>query len=119
MIAATFFDILGIDPNAPDRASVAKGLWPQDLLSTTQGMHLQDDDATQVLVNALQASLSFTNVRPGVDAQAFFDAGAVDPALRRTANQGGRDARTVTRPSFEPTTNLNSVASTQHLQGEQ
>jgi hypothetical protein len=57
--------------------------------------------------------------RVGAARGAAADAGAVDPALRRTANYGGRDARTVTRSTFEPTTNLNSVVSTQHLQGKQ
>jgi hypothetical protein len=61
----TFFDLLGIDPNAANRANLAKALWPNSLASLTQGINVSDNSLT--IVNNLQQGLVFTNVRPGVD----------------------------------------------------
>jgi hypothetical protein len=74
----TFFDVLGIDPNAPDRAGAARALLssilgPTGSISLTQGINLSDD--TVPIVGMLQQGLVFTNVRPGVDPHAALGAG--------------------------------------------
>ena len=74
----TFFDVLGIDPNAPDRAGRAQTLLssilgPTGLISLTQGINLSDD--TVPIVGMLQQGLAFTSVRPGVDPHAALGAG--------------------------------------------
>ena len=65
-----FFDLLGIDPAAADRAGAAAARWPSTLASMTQGLHTNDDSLP--IVNNLQQGLTFTNVRPGVDPHANF-----------------------------------------------
>lgn len=74
MSKATFFDILGIDPQLSDRASPAAALWPNTLISLTQGLNTAPD--AQPIVNLLERGLTFTNVRPGVDANAYFGVGS-------------------------------------------
>ena len=77
MNEATFFDILGIDPNLSDRAGPAAALWPISLASLTQGINISVNNAneSQAIVNLLELGLTFTNVRPGVDAHATFMTG--------------------------------------------
>ncbi len=72
-MSVTFFDILGIDPNASNRDTLAASLLPNDVFSLTSGLNAADDRAT--IVQLLQAGLSFTNVRPGVDAGANVGTG--------------------------------------------
>jgi hypothetical protein len=72
-VNVSFYDVLGIDPNAADRASAAHTLLssllgPTGLLSLTQGINLSDDAAA--MIGLLQQGLAFTNVNPGVDAHA-------------------------------------------------
>ncbi|MGA9732716.1 MAG: hypothetical protein WBQ83_18700, partial [Candidatus Acidiferrales bacterium] len=67
----SFFDLLGIDPAAADRAGAAAALWPSTMVSMTQGLHSNNDSLP--IVNNLQQGLTFTNVRPGVDPAANFD----------------------------------------------
>lgn len=64
----TFYDILGIDPNDPDRHGTAAGMWPDALASLTPGFNVVHDGAN--IVQHLQDGLAFKNIRPGVDGQA-------------------------------------------------
>ena len=64
----SFYDILGIDPNDPDRHGTAAALWPDALASLTPGFNVVHDGAN--IVQHLQDGLAFTNIRPGVDGQA-------------------------------------------------
>jgi len=76
--AATFFDILGIDPASTTRPGDAAALWPIGLATLTEGLNISLNNSTesQAIVNLLQSGLTFANVRPGVDAHASFGAGA-------------------------------------------
>jgi hypothetical protein len=70
---ATFFDLLGIDPNLVDRATAAAALWPDDIASLTQGLNQSDNSLA--IVNMLQQGLEFTDIRPGVDARVALGTG--------------------------------------------
>jgi len=81
MDTITFFDMLGIDPGTgalPDAAAVAKAaaLWPNDIVSRTQGWNANDDsDDNAAIVAFLQGvagdrTLQFSNVRAAVDGSA-------------------------------------------------
>lgn len=74
----SFYDVLGIDPNAVDRAGAAHTLLssllgPTGLLSLTQGINLSDDSVP--IIGMLQQGLAFTNVNPGIDAHAALGSG--------------------------------------------
>ena len=74
----SFYDLLGVDPNAADRAGAAHTLLssllgPTGLVSLTQGVSLSDDSVA--IIGMLQQGLVFTNVNPGVDAHAALGAG--------------------------------------------
>lgn len=64
----TFFDILGIDPNAANRTAIAASLLPSDLLLLGSNFSSATDLAT--IADLLQGGLTFKNVRPGVNAGA-------------------------------------------------
>ena len=64
---ASFFDLLGIARSLADRASPAAALWPNAVASLTSGNNASNDALT--IVGKLQAGTSFTNIRPGVDAE--------------------------------------------------
>src|SRR5437667_12770570 len=70
----TFYDILGIDPNDPDRHGRAAALWPNTLASLTPGFNVVNDSAS--IVQHLQDGLAFKNIRPGVDPQVTLGPGA-------------------------------------------
>jgi hypothetical protein len=74
----SFYDLLGIDPYAADRAGAAHTLLssllgPTGVLSLTQGINLSDDSVA--IIGMLQQGLVFTNVNPGVDAHAALGTG--------------------------------------------
>jgi len=80
--AITFFDMLGIDPGtgpSPDPAAVAQAaaLWPNHIVSQTQGFSTNDDsDNNKAIVLFLQGvpngrTVQFSNVRTGVDGSAI------------------------------------------------
>src|SRR3974390_1855432 len=74
----SFYDLLGIDPHAADRAGAARTLLagilgPTGLVSLTQGINLSDDTVT--IIGMLQQGLAFSNVRTGVDPSAKLGSG--------------------------------------------
>ncbi len=73
----TFYDLLGLDPNAAaaSRDAAAAALWPNDVLSLTPGINTANDALT--IVRLLQAALVFRNVRPGVDPKIALGSGAI------------------------------------------
>jgi hypothetical protein len=72
MRVVTFYDLLGLDPNAPAADAAAAALWPNDVLSLTPGVNTD----APVIVRLLQEALVFTNVRPGVDPLVTLGSGA-------------------------------------------
>jgi hypothetical protein len=77
-VNVSFYDLLGVDPNAADRAGAAHTvlaslLGPTGLVSLTQGINLSDDSVA--IIGMLQQGLVFTNVNPGVDAHTALGAG--------------------------------------------
>jgi hypothetical protein len=83
MDVITFFDMLGIDPGTgpqPDPAAVAQAaaLWPNHIVSQTQGFSTNDDSANnQAIVLFLQGvpngrTVQFSNLRTGVDGSAII-----------------------------------------------
>lgn len=68
MSTITFYDLLGVSEEAiPRDAAAAK--WPSHLVQGSTGLHEQPDPSeTLLLMDMLQAALTFRNVRPGADA---------------------------------------------------
>jgi hypothetical protein len=73
-VSVTFYELLGIDPAAPDRHTAAAALWPNDLINATEGFNVSDD--SQNIVMWLQAATEFDRVRPGADPGVSLGAGA-------------------------------------------
>jgi hypothetical protein len=82
MDTISFFDMLGVDPGSgsvPDDAAItaAAALWPDDIVSRTQGWSATDDSSdTPAIVVFLQGVAEFHNVRAGVDGAAVAGTGA-------------------------------------------
>lgn len=72
----TFYDLLGIDPQAGGRDATASLLFPSGLVTMIEGNSAPIDDRPAI-VQLLQAGLTFKNVRPGVNAGA--DVGTGNP----------------------------------------
>ena len=64
-MSVRLYDLLGIDPAAPDQDTQAATLWPNDVANATEGINLADDSVR--IIRPLQAALTFDEVRPGVD----------------------------------------------------
>jgi hypothetical protein len=78
-MTARFYDLLGVDPKAVDRAGAARTLLANllgstGIISLTQGINVSDDSLT--MVGLFQQGLEFKNVRPGVDPHAALGKGA-------------------------------------------
>ena len=69
----TFYDLLGIDPNAANRDGLARDVLPAKFVSLTAGHNPGDDRL--LIVQRLQAGLVFKNIRPGVNAGANTGSG--------------------------------------------
>jgi hypothetical protein len=61
----TFFDLLGIDRNAPDRRADAARKWPSEEIQPFTGDAFGDTDDYRELMDFLQQCLEFKAVRPG------------------------------------------------------
>ena len=64
-MSATFYDLIGVDPAAPDAHVQAAELWPNERVNATEGFNVADD--RRRIVQALQETLSFDDVRAGAD----------------------------------------------------
>ncbi len=64
----SFYDLLGIDPSAPDADTRAAALWPNDQVNATEGINVPNvsDDSIRI-VRWLQAAARFDHVRAGAD----------------------------------------------------
>src|SRR5579864_4595608 len=86
MDVITFFDMLGIDPGSgsPDPAAVSRAaaLWPNQIVSRTEGFSATDDSSdNSAIVLFLQGQVAgrtvqFTNIRSGVDGAVSVGSGA-------------------------------------------